>query len=157
MDNSMNNSMDNITLGDVSVIRVEEMHGPIGMTPDQFFPGSPEADWQAERDMLTPHHLDPADNIVQVAMQTWALRSEGKVVLIDTGVGNDKSRPAVAGWDHLSLRYLDNLAAAGIQPEDVDLVINTHLHVDHVGWNTRTCRRGLGTDLRQCHLPDAPA
>jgi glyoxylase-like metal-dependent hydrolase (beta-lactamase superfamily II) len=129
--------MDQLTLGDVTVIRVEEMHGPIGMTPDQFFPGSPETDWTAERHMLTPHHLDPEDNIVQVAMQTWALRSEGKVVLIDTGVGNDKARPAVPGWDHLSLNYLDNLRSAGIEPQDVDLVINTHLHVDHVGWNTR--------------------
>lgn len=129
--------MDQLTLGDVSVIRVEEMHGPIGMTPDQFFPGSPESDWTAERRMLSPHHLDPVDNVVQVAMQTWALRSEGKVVLIDTGVGNDKARPAVPGWDHLALSYLDNLRAAGIEPQDVDLVINTHLHVDHVGWNTR--------------------
>ena len=129
--------MDAITLGDVSISRIEEMHGPIGMTPDQFFPGSPATDWDAERDMLSPHHLDPADNIVQVAMQTWALRSEGKIVLIDTGVGNDKTRPAVAGWDHLSLGYLDHLRDAGIAPQDVDLVINTHLHVDHVGWNTR--------------------
>jgi glyoxylase-like metal-dependent hydrolase (beta-lactamase superfamily II) len=129
--------MNEMKLGDVIVTRVEEMHGPVGMTPQQFFPGSPESDWHAHRDLLVPDHLNASDNIVQVAMQTWALRSEGKVVLIDTAVGNDKPRPAVAGWDHLDLGYLDNLAQAGIEPEDVDLVINTHLHVDHVGWNTR--------------------
>lgn len=42
----------------------------------------------------------------------------------------------VAAWDHLRLDYLGNLARAGVRPEDVDLVVNTHLHVDHVGWNT---------------------
>ena len=128
--------MNEITLGDVSVTRVEEMHGPVGMTPEQFFPGWSGEDWRENRDWLVPDHLDAESDIVQVAMQTWALRSEGRTILVDTGIGNDKPRPAVAAWDHLSLGYLDNLAKAGIQPEDVDLVVNTHLHVDHVGWNT---------------------
>lgn len=46
------------------------------MTPDQFFPGSPEQAWQDQRATLVPDHLDPADDIVQVATQTWLLRSE---------------------------------------------------------------------------------
>ena len=129
--------MEEITLGNVTIARVEESHGPIGMTPDQFFPDSKEQDWQDNHDWLVPDHLSGTDNVVQVAMQTWALRSEGRTILIDTGIGNDKTRPAVPAWDHLSLGYLDNLAAAGIKPADVDLVINTHLHVDHIGWNTR--------------------
>jgi glyoxylase-like metal-dependent hydrolase (beta-lactamase superfamily II) len=130
-------STNTIMLGDVTVARVEEMHGPVGMTPEQFFPGSPERHWAENRDWLVPDHLGGEDDIVRVAMQTWALRSEGRTILIDTGVGNDKPRPAVAAWDHLSLGYLENLARAGIRPQDVDLVVNTHLHVDHVGWNTR--------------------
>jgi glyoxylase-like metal-dependent hydrolase (beta-lactamase superfamily II) len=128
--------MNEITLGDVTVARVEEMRGPVGMTPEQFFPGWGERDWQENRAWLVPDHLG-TDGIVQVAFQTWALRSEGRVVLVDTGIGNDKTRPAVGAWDHLSLGYLENLAKSGIRPEDVDLVVNTHLHVDHVGWNTR--------------------
>jgi glyoxylase-like metal-dependent hydrolase (beta-lactamase superfamily II) len=106
------------------------------MTPGQFFPGSPGQAWRDNRSWLVPRHLAERDDIVQVAMQTWALRSQGRVILVDTGVGNGKARPAVAAWDHLDLGYLDNLAAAGIRPQDVDLVVNTHLHVDHVGWNT---------------------
>ncbi|WNV85974.1 MBL fold metallo-hydrolase [Umezawaea sp. Da 62-37] len=129
--------MDEIEIGDVGVTRVEEMHGPVGMTPEQFFPGSPEEAWAEHRDMLVPDHFDPADGIVQVAMQTWLLRSEGRTILVDTGVGNDKTRPAVPGWDHLRTDYLGNLERSGVRPEDVDLVVNTHLHVDHVGWNTR--------------------
>jgi glyoxylase-like metal-dependent hydrolase (beta-lactamase superfamily II) len=129
--------MNEITLGEVTVTRIEETHGPVGMTSQQLFPDAPPRAWQDNRDWLTPQHLAVRDDLVHVAMQTWMLRSAGRTILIDTGVGNDKTRPAVAGWDHLSLGYLDSLAAAGIKPEDVDLVVNTHLHVDHVGWNTR--------------------
>ncbi|MGW6820520.1 MBL fold metallo-hydrolase [Streptomyces sp. NPDC055005] len=125
-----------ITLGDVTITRIEEMHGPI-MPTDQFFPDLPEQAWKDQRAMLVPDHLGADDAMVHAAMQTWLLRSEGRTILVDTGVGNDKSRPAVAAWDHLRLDYLGNLARAGVRPEDVDLVINTHLHVDHVGWNTR--------------------
>ncbi|WP_330174851.1 MBL fold metallo-hydrolase [Streptomyces sp. NBC_01498] len=125
-----------LIFGAVTVTRVEETHGPI-MPPDQFFPDLPAHAWQDHREMLVPDHLGADDGLVNVAMQTWLLRSGGRTILIDTGVGNDKSRPAVAGWDHQRLDYLGNLARAGVRPEDVDLVVNTHLHVDHVGWNTR--------------------
>ncbi|MCX7235384.1 MAG: MBL fold metallo-hydrolase, partial [Burkholderiales bacterium] len=64
---------------------------------------------------------------------------ERHTVLIDTGCGNDKSRalPLFQRFHQLHLPYLDHLRAEGVAPEDVDLVICTHLHVDHVGWNKR--------------------
>ncbi|BCY10752.1 MBL fold metallo-hydrolase [Actinoplanes sp. L3-i22] len=126
--------MNEIKLGDVLVSRVEEMHGPI-MPTGAFFPTIPGAAWERQRDELTPDHL--GGEMVHTAMQSWVLRSEGRVILIDTGVGNGKSRPAVEAWDHLDLDYLGNLARAGVRPEDVDVVVNTHLHLDHIGWNTR--------------------
>lgn len=125
-----------ITLGDVTITRVEEMHGPI-MPAEHFFPDMPERAWQENRGWLVPDHLGADDTMVHCAMQTWVLRSGGRTILIDTGIGNGKTRPAVEAWDHLALDYLGNLARAGVQPEDVDLVINTHLHTDHIGWNTR--------------------
>ncbi|KOV62559.1 beta-lactamase [Streptomyces sp. NRRL WC-3618] len=128
--------MNELEFGDVTITRVEELHGP-SLPAEQFLPDLPASAWQENRSMLVPDHLGDQDDVVQAAMQTWLLRSEGRTVLIDTGVGNDKSRPAVAAWDHLKSNYLENLASAGVLPEDVDLVINTHLHVDHVGWNTR--------------------
>lgn len=64
------------------------------------------------------------------------LRSEGRTILVDTGGGNHKARPGMP-WDRLETDFLGNLARAGVRPEDVDLVVNTHLHADHVGWNTR--------------------
>jgi glyoxylase-like metal-dependent hydrolase (beta-lactamase superfamily II) len=57
-------------------------------------------------------------------------------VLVDTGVGNGKSRPGLAAWSGLDTDFLPRLAAHGVQPGDVDVVVSTHLHFDHVGWNT---------------------
>ena len=127
--------MNELTFGDVTITRIQEMHGPI-MPPEQFFPTIPASAWEEQASWLVPDHLDAPHEWVQVAMQTWLVRSGGKTILVDTGVGNGKSRPAVEVWDHLSLDYLGTLAAAGVTPDDVDIVVNTHLHVDHVGWNT---------------------
>jgi glyoxylase-like metal-dependent hydrolase (beta-lactamase superfamily II) len=52
-------------------------------------------------------------------------------------LGNDKSRPGLVEGHRLDTRYLKRLANAGLTPDDIDYVLCTHLHVDHVGWNTR--------------------
>ncbi|MBU3867009.1 MBL fold metallo-hydrolase [Streptomyces sp. 4503] len=129
--------MQQITLGDVTITRVEEYYGSVDMTPRAFFPESPERVWEDNASWLAPDFYDPAADNVRSAIQTWVLRSEGKTILVDTGVGNHKHRPYAPVWGYLNTDFLGNLARAGVRPEDVDVVINTHLHVDHVGWNTR--------------------
>lgn len=127
--------MDQIVLGDVSVTRVMEYFGSVELSPATFFPDSRPGAWEAE--WLAPDFYDPTRDVCVSAIQTWLLRSEGRTILVDTGVGNGKERPASPVWHHLQTDYLDNLARAGVTPEDVDVVVNTHLHNDHVGWNTR--------------------
>ena len=129
--------MDQITLGDVTVTRIKEYYGSVEMGPADFFPESPEGAWDEHRSWLAPDFWHPETNECFAAIQTWVLRSEGRTILVDTGVGNHKDRPYAPVWSRLDTGFLDNLAAAGVQPGDVDLVINTHLHIDHVGWNTR--------------------
>jgi glyoxylase-like metal-dependent hydrolase (beta-lactamase superfamily II) len=126
--------MSEIKLGDVVVGRVEETHGPV-MPAGVFFPTVPVRAWEEQRELLVPDHF--GDGMVLGAMQTWVLRSEGRTVLVDTAVGDDKDRPAVEAWHRQRFGFLDRLAAAGVRPEDVDVVVNTHLHADHIGWNTR--------------------
>lgn len=129
--------VEQIRLGDVTITRVKEFYGPVGMTPAQFLPTTPEGAWRDDVAWHAPHFLDPRTNIVNSAVQSWLLRSEGRTILVDTGVGNHKERPYTPVWSHLRTGFLAGLARAGVAPEDVDIVINTHLHIDHVGWNTR--------------------
>ncbi|WP_191298621.1 MBL fold metallo-hydrolase [Lentzea cavernae] len=131
----MTRTTDTIELGEVSVTRVWEYCGSVEMTPQTFFPEASSQVW--EEPWLAPEFLDRATGTVHAAIQTWLLRSEGRNILVDTGVGNHKERPYSPVWSHLDTDFLGNLARAGVRPEDVDVVVNTHLHVDHVGWNTR--------------------
>ena len=80
---------------------------------------------------------DPASGKVSLSVHTWVLRDGEHTILIDAGAGNDKDRPKLKMLDHLQTQYLDRLAEAGVRPEEVDYVLLTHLHADHVGWNTR--------------------
>ena len=127
--------MQTFTLGDVEISRVVEWHGdfaPVGV----LFPSMPDDVWQRNRSWLAPDFWDPTTGNYYAYMQTWVLRSAGRTVLVDTGIGNDKPREHEL-LDRRDGDFLARLAAVGVLPEDVDLVVNTHLHTDHVGWNTR--------------------
>ncbi|MEU9609016.1 MBL fold metallo-hydrolase [Streptomyces sp. NPDC048057] len=133
--------MQEVVLGDVSITRIVEYYGPVGIAPAAFFPEAPEGAWQEHGEWLAPDFVDPAADECVNAVQTWLLRSGGATILVDTGIGDDKERPYAPIWSRRRTGFLDELAEAGVQPEDVDLVVNTHLHVDHVGWNTRLADR----------------
>ncbi len=128
---------DHLELGGVGITRVTEYAGPLGMTPATFLATDSEETWHANSSWLAPDFFDPDTGTVNAVVQTWVVRSEGRTILVDTGAGNGKERPYSPVWSHLRTDFLERLARAGVTPEDVDLVVNTHLHVDHVGWNTR--------------------
>lgn len=127
--------MNRIDLGPVTITRVLEWAGPVS-TVDEFFPDVPRTTWTDNQDWLAPHFWRPHDNAHPVALQSWLVHSQGRNILIDTGAGNDKTRPTNPTFDHLNTNYLEQLATVGLQPDDIDVVVNTHLHIDHVGWNT---------------------
>jgi glyoxylase-like metal-dependent hydrolase (beta-lactamase superfamily II) len=81
--------------------------------------------------------LDAAD-VLMICFQSYVVRTPHHTILIDTCIGNDKPRPQFPNW-HLrkSDVYMQALAAQGLSVNDIDYVMCTHLHVDHVGWNTR--------------------
>ncbi|MCX4747824.1 MBL fold metallo-hydrolase [Kitasatospora sp. NBC_01287] len=127
--------MAHLTLGKVEINRVLERRGPF-VPVAMLLPGIAAEFWQQNRDWLAPDFWEPESGAMVGSVQTWVLRSEGRTILVDTGVGNGRHRPTMpqfGGWD---TDFLDQLAAIGVRPEDVDVVVNTHLHPDHVGWNT---------------------
>jgi glyoxylase-like metal-dependent hydrolase (beta-lactamase superfamily II) len=124
-----------LVLGRTEIIRVVEWLGPIASVA-QLFPSTPPAVWRDNTTWLAPHSYDPATGAYRAAIQTWVVRTGGTTVLIDTGVGNDRDRPQIAQFNHLQTDFPDRLAAVGVEPGDVDVVVHTHIHYDHVGWNT---------------------
>lgn len=129
-------SSDSIKLGDVEITRVVEIGGAFG-TGQGVIPGSGRRIWRDNQSWLAPDFWSAADDGYLAHIQTWVVRSEGRTILVDTGVGDDRDRPQVPRFAGLRTGFLDRLRAAGVRPEDVDVVINTHVHYDHVGWNTR--------------------
>ena len=123
-----------LSLGDVSVTRVVEIGRSTFPTASMLPACSPEA-LARHRGWLQPFWDHTTDDLGS-RIGTWLVRTPEHVVLIDTGVGNDKKRDN-ALWNLRHGTFLDDLRAAGVAPEQVDIVVITHLHVDHVGWNTR--------------------
>ncbi|MBA8924831.1 glyoxylase-like metal-dependent hydrolase (beta-lactamase superfamily II) [Kutzneria viridogrisea] len=130
---------DSMILGEVEITRVFEQR-TAAMPRESVFPDSAQH-WQDNRDLLVPDFWQPDTDQVLFSMQTWVLRSGGRTILVDTGIGNNKERPYMPLFAHLDTDYLGNLARAGVRPEDVDVVVCTHVHGDHVGWNTRLVDR----------------
>ena len=128
-------SAQRIVLGDVEIIRVVEWQGPFGPARG-LVPGVGAEVWKDNEEWLAPDHWAPDGDSAVMALQSWVLRSGGRTVLVDTGVGDGRERPHSPFFHRRRDDFLGRLERAGIRPEDVDVVVNTHLHADHVGWNT---------------------
>ncbi len=126
-------------IGDVTVERVEEFSSP-GYPPSLQFPDYDPAIFDAFPELRDMDRLDPETGRTYASIHTWLLRAGDEIVLVDTATGNDKPRtdPKFERFHMLDApTYLDHLAEAGVKPEEVTIVVNTHMHVDHSGWNTR--------------------
>ncbi|WP_058041193.1 MBL fold metallo-hydrolase [Streptomyces roseifaciens] len=120
-------------VGEITVHRIDETPLPAPTGP-WLLPAA-TADVVAEHDWLQPDFAG-TDGVLRLDSHSFALVVDGLRVLVDTGIGNGKTRSNPA-WHNLRTDYLARLAAAGFTPGNVDLVVLTHLHTDHVGWNTR--------------------
>jgi glyoxylase-like metal-dependent hydrolase (beta-lactamase superfamily II) len=124
-------------ISDMTIHRVVESEAPF-MDAMEFLPGLTPETLDEHRSWLEPAALDPVTRKLIFCFQSYLVRTPHHVVLIDSCVGNDKNRPTRPNW-HMKTdqTYMSALASAGLAVEDIDYVMCTHLHPDHVGWNTR--------------------
>lgn len=125
-----------LRLGDLVIETVDELaHWPVDH--DWLLPSSSLDAILAELSWMGPTFVEPGTNRLVMGLHAYLIRTPRHTILLDTCCGNDKERDGLYPFHRLSTPFLDRLAAAGVRPESVDFVMCTHLHADHIGWNTR--------------------
>jgi glyoxylase-like metal-dependent hydrolase (beta-lactamase superfamily II) len=127
--------MAQLNIGNFSIDCVLDLERPF-LHAQAFFPDLTDEMFAHCRRVLPKGDLTP-DGRLQMRFQSFLLRTGRHTILIDTCCGNGKHRPGRDDFDHLNTDYIGALARAGVKPEQVDFVMCTHLHWDHVGWNTK--------------------
>jgi glyoxylase-like metal-dependent hydrolase (beta-lactamase superfamily II) len=125
----------NFSVGDLTVHRIVEFDAPF-IPAREMLPALTPQLLDENRHWLQPDSLGAGD-VFNLCYQTYVVRTPHHNVLVDSCLGNDKPRGRPEWHMRSADTYLRALAAAGLSVEDIDYVMCTHLHVDHVGWNTR--------------------
>jgi glyoxylase-like metal-dependent hydrolase (beta-lactamase superfamily II) len=126
-----------LQIGRMRIHKIFEMESPTPLLMQ--LPGVTAEDlarlrrWYDAPDEITG---DPETSLMTFAVHSWVIELDGLTILIDTCDGNHKNR-SIEAVHQLDTPYLYNLHRAGFAPEDIDMVMCTHLHFDHIGWNTR--------------------
>jgi len=128
--------MTTFDIGELAVSRAEERLGA-GFQPNVLLPDWNKAAIEPHLSWLVPNYYDPKEDKLVSSLHSWVIRTKHHTILIDTCAGNHKDRPSFPRFHMLNTPYLDRLKAAGVDPAKVDFVLCTHLHIDHVGWNTQ--------------------
>jgi glyoxylase-like metal-dependent hydrolase (beta-lactamase superfamily II) len=120
------------TVGDVTVTKVVEMEATGG---SRFL--LPQATPEAIQPIawLRPHFADEAGRL-RMSIHSFVVETPTRRIIVDTCLGNDKKNRRIPHWNDRDGPFLADLAEAGFPPDSIDTVLCTHLHVDHVGWNT---------------------
>ncbi len=123
-------------IGDVEIWRILELEGPF-LTPDKLFPNA-GPDVAKIIETHAPGSVAKGTGSFILPVQGFLMKTPSHVILVDGCIGNHKNNPSIPSWHQRNDgRFMAALTAAGIGPEDVDYMLCTHLHVDHVGWNTQ--------------------
>ncbi len=123
-------------IGDVEVWRILDMHGPF-LLPEQLYPTA-GPDVAAIIESHAPGSVCRRSGKLILPIQGFLLKTPTHNILVDSCVGNDKTIPGNPAWHQRSdTQFVSSLVAAGVNFGDIDYVLCTHLHTDHVGWNTQ--------------------
>ena len=128
--------MRQITIGSMRIDRLVEIPS-LAFDKTWLFANVTDEVIAANRSWLDHRYIEPETGRFILSHHSYLVRTPRWTAVVDTCCGNHKPRPRVPAWNNLNQPYLENMAALGVRPEQVDFVMCTHLHVDHVGWNTR--------------------
>jgi glyoxylase-like metal-dependent hydrolase (beta-lactamase superfamily II) len=128
--------MQPIRIGNFAVNRIADYQGPF-FDPGDFFPDFDPEVVRANADLLGPRLLEPGTGKLIFSFHSFVVRTGRHTILIDSCIGNDKERPTRPQFHRMKSPFIADLGRLGVKPEEVDYVMCTHLHWDHVGWNTR--------------------
>lgn len=119
-------------IGDVRITKIVEIEALGGMS---FI--LPQARPEAVKPLswMVPHFMNEEGKLI-ASVHALVVETPTLTVVVDTCIGNDKERMPNKNWHKMQTRFLEDFRAAGFDPEKIDAVLCTHLHVDHVGWNT---------------------
>ena len=126
----MKNKVSSWKVGDVKITRIieGERAGAMFVVPDAIPENIIKMPW------LQPYFSDSKGNTI-VSVHALVIETKEKCIIVDTCLGNDKERH-IPSWNNLQTKFLEDLESAGYKTDDIDTVLCTHLHTDHVGWNT---------------------
>jgi glyoxylase-like metal-dependent hydrolase (beta-lactamase superfamily II) len=122
-------------VGEAELLRIDEMVD-MSWKPESFFRNFDADVIDAQLDWLVPGHYRKNQGCLVMSVHSWVVRTERHTVLIDSCIGNQKDRMPRASWHNLDTPFLHRLRNACVDPQEVDYVMCTHMHADHVGWNT---------------------
>lgn len=128
--------METITCGHCEISSVEESTVPFRTLPEMYSDATEEM-VEKHLSWMAPDYMDAETRMMLFSFKSYVIRTGRLTILVDACVGNHKDRPGRPNWHQQNWPYMANLAAVGVRPEEIDIVMCTHLHVDHVGWNTQ--------------------
>lgn len=127
--------MTTLNIGAVSITTVVETDGPT-FDPAVLLPDWSEDAFAEQRDWLVPDHFDIESGMLKMPIQSFVIKTGHHTILVDGCFGNHK-KAGNPRFNMMDTAWLDRLSEAGVTPADIDFVMCTHLHPDHVGWNTQ--------------------
>ncbi|MDP6843794.1 MAG: MBL fold metallo-hydrolase [Rhodospirillales bacterium] len=127
---------DGCDVGSFSIKRIADLES-IPFPHDALYPDPTIDDIRGLADKFGPEHFHPESLELLLSFHSFLIRTANHTILVDLCCGNDKNRPDRPAWHMRKGPFIEDLANLGASPEDVDYVLCTHLHADHVGWNTK--------------------